>query len=60
MPAGTPRIIGFDRKISLRWLDATAEWTAQGLATPAIRGQLERLLDGQVAGGGSAALVGRR
>ncbi len=24
MPAGTRRIVGFDRKISLRWLDATA------------------------------------
>ena len=59
MPAGTRRIIGFDRKISLRWLDATAEWTAQGLAAPAIRGQLERLLDGQVAGEGSHSARGK-
>ena len=59
MPAGTRDIIGFDRKISLRWLDATAEWTAQGLAAPAIRGQLERLLAGQVAGEGSRSARGK-
>ena len=53
MPAGTRPIIGFDRTIRLRWLDATAEWTAQGLASPAVRTQLDQLLDGQVAGGAS-------
>ena len=52
MPAAPRRIIGFDRKIRLGWLDATAEWTAQGLVAPAIREQLDRLLDGQVAGEG--------
>ena len=59
MPAGTRPIIGFDRKIRLRWLDATAEWTAQGLAAPAIREQLERLLDGQVAGKGPHSARGK-
>ena len=59
MPGGARRIIGFDRKVSLRWLDATAEWTAQGLAAPAIRGQLERLLDGQVAGEGPHSARGK-
>ena len=59
MPAGMRPIIGFDRKIRLRWLDATAEWTAQGLAAPAIRGQLERLLDDQVAGEGPHSARGK-
>ena len=58
MLAGTRRI-GFDRKISLPWLDATAEWTAQGLAPPAIRRQLEQLLDGQVAGEGRHSARGK-
>ena len=46
------RIIGFDRKIGLSWLDATADWAAQGLSAAAIRERLDRLLDGQVAGAG--------
>ena len=46
------RIIGFDRKIALSWLDATADWAAQGLAPAEIRKRLGRLLDGQVAGAG--------
>ena len=33
MSGTTRRIIGFDRKIRLSWLDATAEWTMQGLST---------------------------
>ena len=49
------RIIGFDRKIALSWLDATADWAAQGLAPAAIRQRLGRLLDGQVAGAGLTA-----
>ena len=53
MMTGTSRsIIGFDRRIRLSWLDATAEWTAQGLSAADIRAQLERLLDGEVAGDG--------
>ena len=52
MVGTTNSIIGFDRKIHLSWLDATAEWTAQGLTAAEVRTQLERLLEGQVAGGG--------
>ena len=36
--SGTTRRIGFDRKIRLSWLDATAEWTAQGLSAAEIPG----------------------
>ena len=59
MPGATRRIIGFDRKIRLSWLDATAEWTMQGLAAPEIRAQLERLLDGHVAGMGPHSARGK-
>lgn len=44
--------IGFDRKIHLNWLEATAEWAAQGLSASDIRTRLERLLEGKVAGDG--------
>ena len=53
------RIIGFDRKLSLSWLDATADWAAQGLPAAAIRKRLDRLLDGQLAGGGSHSARGK-
>lgn len=46
------QIIGFDRKIQLDWLDATAEWVAQGLGLSEIRSRLDQLLEGQVAGSG--------
>ena len=52
MTVAERRIIGFDRKVALSWLDATADWAAQGLAPAAIRERLDRLLDGQVAGSG--------
>lgn len=45
------RTIGFDRKIQLAWLDATADWAAQGLSVPEIRSELEELLAEEVAGG---------
>ena len=59
MSGTTRRIIGFDRKIRLSWLDATAEWTAQGLSAAETRAQLERLLDGQVAGDGPHSARGK-
>ena len=59
MSGTTRRIIGFDRKVRLRWLDATAEWTMQGLSAPEIRAQLERLLDGQVSGEGHHSARGK-
>ncbi len=42
--------IGFDRKIRLSWLDATADWAAQGLPAEEIRTRLERLLEGALPG----------
>ena len=59
MSAGTRRIIGFDRKIRLDWLDAAAEWTAQGLSVAETRAQVARLLDGQVAGNGPHSARGK-
>ena len=59
MSRRTRRIIGFDRKIRLSWLDATVEWTAQGLSAAEARAQLERLLDGQVAGDGPHSARGK-
>jgi hypothetical protein len=46
------RIVGFDRKIQLSWLDATADWASQGLSVADIRARLEQLLEGQVSGSG--------
>ncbi len=59
MSGATRRIIGFDRKIRLSWLDATAEWTMQGLSAPEVRAQLERLLDRQVGGDGPHSARGK-
>ena len=53
------KIIGFDRKIRLSWLDATADWAAQGLSAAAIRTRLDRLLDGEVAGNGAHSARGK-
>ena len=53
------RIVGFDRKIQLSWLDATAEWAAQGLCVTDIRTRLEQLLEGKVAGSGSHSARGK-
>ena len=52
-------LVGFDRKIRLSWLDATADWTAQGLSTAEIRIRLDRLLDGEVAGCGTHTARGK-
>lgn len=46
------RTIGFDRKVRLEWLDATADWAAEGLSAGDLRSRLDRLLEGQVAAGG--------
>ena len=53
------KIVGFDRQIRLSWLDATADWAAQGLSTADIRTRLDRLLDGQVAGSGPHSARGK-
>jgi hypothetical protein len=44
------RPVGFDRKIRLSWLDATADWVAQGASATEIRSKLDLLLEGEVAG----------
>lgn len=44
------RTIGFDRRIQLPWLDATADWVAQDLPLEEIRPRLEGLLEAKVAG----------
>lgn len=43
-------IVGFDRRIRVCWLDATARLAAQGLSVPVMRDRLNDLLDGQVSG----------
>ena len=53
------RLVGFDRKVRLSWLDATAEWAALGLSVADIRHRLDRLLDGEVAGGGTHTARGK-
>jgi len=53
------RTIGFDRKIQLDWLDATADWAAQGLSVVDIRERLEQLLEGKVAGTGPHSARGK-
>ena len=52
-------LVGFDRKIRLSWLDATADWLSQGLSVADIRTRLGRLLDGEVAGGGTHSARGK-
>ena len=47
------RIIGFDRRIRLEWLDAAADGAAAGLAPADLRSSLVRRLEGEVAGGGT-------
>ena len=42
--------IGFDRRIRLAWLDATADWTARGLSVEEVRSKLDLLLDGEIEG----------
>ncbi len=44
------RSVGFDRKIRLRWLDATAEWAANGMPVEDIRLKLDFLLQGELTG----------
>ncbi|MFC1805395.1 hypothetical protein ACFL09_00250 [Planctomycetota bacterium] len=51
--------IGFDRKIELEWLDATAEWAAEGLPPDEIRGRLDSFLAEHVAGDGPHSAKGK-
>ena len=57
---GTRRkTIGFDRKLRLDWLDATADWAVQGLSVADLRTRLEQLLAGRVAGDGPHSARGK-
>jgi hypothetical protein len=47
------RIVGFDRKLELDWLDATAAQVAHGASTEEVRAYLWRLLEGSVSAGSS-------
>jgi hypothetical protein len=53
------KAIGLDRKIKLEWLDATADWAAQGFSIPEIRSKLHELLEREVAGEGSHSARGK-
>ena len=53
------KLIGFDRKIELEWLDATAEWAAEGLPPDEIRGHLDSFLAEHVAGEGPHSAKGK-
>ena len=53
------RVIGFDRKIELNWLDATVDLAAQEIPVAEIRTRLAKLLDGQVAGHGPHSARGK-
>ncbi len=46
-------VVGFDRRLDLEWMDATAGQVASGADPEAVRAYLDRLLDGAVAGGAS-------
>ncbi|MGH3088333.1 MAG: hypothetical protein ACRDSJ_13550 [Rubrobacteraceae bacterium] len=47
---GDRRAIGFDRKIRLGWLDATADWVAGGASAQEIRTKLDLLLESEISG----------
>jgi len=47
------KIVGFDRKLELDWLDATAAQVAHGASPDEVRAYLWKLLDGSVSAGSS-------
>lgn len=53
------KTIGFDRKIDLAWLNATADWAAKRLPPEEIRWRLEELLADRVAGDGPHSARGK-
>lgn len=44
------KVIGFDRKVRLAWLDAAADWVARGLCVEEARSKLDLLLEGEIEG----------
>lgn len=53
------KTIGFDRKIQRIWLDATADWAAEGISASEIRTRVQDLLEGRVAGEGPHSARGK-
>ena len=53
------KTVGFDRRIQLDWLDATAEWASQSMPVVEIRSRLDHLLERQIAGQGSHSARGK-
>lgn len=47
------KIVGFDRKLELDWLDATAAQVAHGASSDEVRAYLWKLLEGSVSAGSS-------
>ena len=47
------KIVGFDRKLELSWLDATAAQVAHGASADEVRAYLWKMLDGSVSAGSS-------
>lgn len=47
------KIVGFDRKLELEWLDATAAQVAHGASPDEVRAYLWKLLEGSVSAGSS-------
>lgn len=59
MIGSSTKPVGFDRKISLPWIDAVAEWAAAGESGKSIREKLDNLLEGKVAEGNSGSAKGK-
>lgn len=53
------KIIGFDRKIELSWLDATAYWTSQGLSKNDTHQKLHELLEGRLSDQGERSALSK-
>ncbi|HEX5731684.1 MAG TPA: hypothetical protein VF131_02525 [Blastocatellia bacterium] len=51
--SNNPRMVGFDRKVSLNWLDATAELASQGLSFQEIKDRLEQILKSELSDTGN-------
>lgn len=51
--SGKRRVVGFDRKLELSWLDATAAQVANGATVDELHAYLWKMLDGSVSAGSS-------
>lgn len=52
-------MLGFDRKVRLRWLDLTAEGILLGDDLPALRARLRRVLSSEIADTGTHGAMGK-